>query len=62
MPIDYTGCSSGIQEYVQQLHDTDAAAREARVNGASALLDPFHITVDLDCEDAPPPPDEDSED
>jgi hypothetical protein len=55
LPMDYTGCSAGIQEYAQQLHNADAAAREARVNAASAALDPFHVSVDLDCVDAAPP-------
>jgi hypothetical protein len=55
LPIDYTGCSAGIQEYAQHLHEADAAAREARVNAASAALDPFHVSVDMDCVDASPP-------
>ena len=54
LPIDYTGCSDGIQEFVQNLHDQNAASREATVVAASDALDPFHITVDLDCEDNPP--------
>jgi hypothetical protein len=51
LPIDYTGCSAGIQEYVQGLHDANAVSRRATVQAASDALDPFHISVDLDCED-----------
>ncbi len=53
LPIDYTGCSAGINDYVQQLHDADAATRRAAAEAASAALDPFHVSVDMDCEDEP---------
>ncbi|NHF58036.1 DUF4157 domain-containing protein [Flavobacteriaceae bacterium TP-CH-4] len=53
LPINYTGCSAGIQEYVQGLHDADAATRRASAQAASDALDPFHVSVDLDCEDEP---------
>ncbi|MBG6132800.1 hypothetical protein IWQ47_004370 [Aquimarina sp. EL_43] len=55
LPIDYTGCSAGIQEYVENLHYINAASREARVQAASDALDPFHVAVDLDCEDESTP-------
>ncbi|MBT8184471.1 MAG: hypothetical protein KJN76_06505, partial [Eudoraea sp.] len=51
LPINYTGCSAGIQEYVQGLHDANAAARRTSVQAASDALDPFHVSVDMDCED-----------
>ncbi len=60
LPIDYTGCSAGIQEYVQQLHDENAMARRASAQAASDALDPFHVTVDMDCEDEPPADSSDS--
>ncbi|QCX00969.1 DUF4157 domain-containing protein [Aggregatimonas sangjinii] len=53
LSIDYTGPSSGIEAYVQQLHDTDEAARRAASNAASTALDPFHVNIDLDCEEEP---------
>jgi len=49
--IDYTGCSDGIEGYVQGLHDANEAARQAAAQSASDTLDPFHVLVDLDCED-----------
>ncbi|MCK8521389.1 DUF4157 domain-containing protein [Aquimarina sp. D1M17] len=58
LPIDYTGCSAGIQDYVQGLHEANAASRQAAAQAASDALDPFHVMVDMDCEDesssAPP--------
>ncbi|WP_299885373.1 DUF4157 domain-containing protein [uncultured Lacinutrix sp.] len=58
LAIDYTGCSAGIQEFVQQLHETNEVARKSSAQSASDALDPFHISVDMDCEDqtsaAPP--------
>jgi hypothetical protein len=51
LAINYTGCSAGITDYVQQLHDANAAARRAVAQAASDALDPFHISVDLDCEE-----------
>lgn len=53
LPIDYTGCSAGIAEYVQQLHDANALTRRTQAQNASDALDPFHVSVDLDCEDQP---------
>lgn len=61
LPIDYTGCSAGIQEHVQQLHEANASARQAAAQQASDALDPFHISVDMDCEDAAPDQNADSE-
>ena len=53
LPIDYTGCSDGIQKYVKQLHDADAAERRAAIVAASDAIDPFYVDVDLDCEEPP---------
>ena len=53
LPINYTGPSSGISAYLQDLHDTNELARRTAVNAASAALDPFHVPIDLDCEDEP---------
>lgn len=58
LPIDYTGPSTGIDAYAQQLHNVNEAARRAAANAASAALDPFNVNIDLECEDesaaAPP--------
>ncbi|MBR9998842.1 MAG: DUF4157 domain-containing protein [Cyclobacteriaceae bacterium] len=54
LPIDYTGCSAGIEDYVQQLHDDNERSRRAVAQSASDALDPFHVSVDMDCEDEPP--------
>ncbi len=51
LSIDYTGPSTGIEAYVQQLHNADEQARMAAANAASAALDPFHVPVDLECEE-----------
>ncbi|HVY71235.1 MAG TPA: DUF4157 domain-containing protein [Verrucomicrobiae bacterium] len=55
LPINYTGCKSGLEKAVQAIHDTHAAAREAAARAKSAALDPFVVSVNLDCVDAPPP-------
>lgn len=59
LPVNYTGCSAGFEEYVQQLHDTNATQRQAAAQAASDALDPFHFTVDLDCEEDTAVPDDD---
>ncbi len=56
LALNYTGCSTGFQDYVQQLHNTNEMARRAIAQNASDALDPFHIEVDLDCEDQAPVP------
>lgn len=63
LPINYKGCSAGIADHVQELHDTHAAARRAAAQAASDALDPFHISVDLNCEEevAPAPTSEEGE-
>ncbi len=54
LPINYTGCKAGLADFVQVMHDADGAARESAARAKSAALDPFHISVNLDCEDEPP--------
>jgi len=54
LPINYKGCKEGLADFVQAMHDKDAAAREATARAKSAALDPFHVNVDLDCEEPPP--------
>lgn len=61
LPIDYTGCSSGIHGYVEQLHHEHAMARMAAAQSASDALDPFHVMVDMDCEDPQADPPENTE-
>ncbi len=55
LPINYKGCKEGLADFVQAMHDKDAAAREATARAKSAALDPFHVNVDLDCEEPAPP-------
>ena len=59
LPIDYRGCSVNFEAYITQLHETHEAARQEAAKAASRALDPFHVNVDLDCEDPQPAPDED---
>ena len=54
LPINFTGCKADLAAHVQSIHDADAAAREATARRKSAALDPFHVNVDLDCQDEPP--------
>lgn len=54
-PFDFKVCSAEeANERLQEIHDTDAATREANAQALSDALDPFHFDVDLDCEDEPP--------
>lgn len=53
LPINYTGCKSGLADHVQAMHDADAAARESAARAQSAALDPFNVSVNLDCEEPP---------
>ncbi|WP_149304097.1 eCIS core domain-containing protein [Pareuzebyella sediminis] len=53
LTIDYTGPSAGIEAHVQHMHDAHEQARMAAANAESAALDPFHVEVDLECEDSP---------
>ena len=54
LPINYTGCKSGLADHVQAMHEADATARESAARAQSAALDPFNVSVNLDCEDEPP--------
>src|SRR5262249_11707979 len=54
LPIHYTGCRSGLESYVQGMHEADAAAREGAARTKSSALDPFNVFVDLDCDDPLP--------
>jgi hypothetical protein len=55
LPINFTGCKADLAAHVQSMHDADAAAREAAARRKSAALDPFDVSVDLDCQDEQPP-------
>ncbi|MCB2206163.1 DUF4157 domain-containing protein [bacterium] len=51
LPINYTGCKTGLEAHVQAMHDANAAARETAAKKKSDALDPFNVPIDLDCED-----------
>ena len=53
VPINFTGCKADLAAYVQGLHDQDASTRQQAVQANSDALDPFHVMIDLDCEDPP---------
>ena len=55
LPINYKGCKSGIEPYLQNLNDVDGEARKASVSAKSKALDPFFVNVDMDCEEPEPP-------
>lgn len=61
LPVNYTGCSAGFEEYVQELHEINATQRQAAAQAASDALDPFHFTVDLDCGEDTTVPGDDAE-
>lgn len=54
LPINFNGCKADLAAHVQAMHDAHAVARENAARGKSAALDPFHVSVNLDCEDEPP--------
>jgi hypothetical protein len=51
LPINYTGCKAGLQDYLQGLNDADGIPRRDAAKAKSAKLDPFYVNVDLDCKD-----------
>jgi Domain of unknown function (DUF4157) len=53
LPINFTGCKADLQTYVQDIHDKHAANREVASQAKSDALDPFHINIDLNCEEPP---------
>jgi hypothetical protein len=54
LPINFNGCKADLNAHVQAMHDAHAVARESAARAKSAALDPFHVSVNLDCEDEPP--------
>lgn len=55
LPITYTGCKDGLQQYLQDLNDADGIKRKAAAKAKSDALDPFFVNVDLDCVEPAPP-------
>jgi hypothetical protein len=56
-PFDLTLRRSEFNSTIQSMFDKQESARRAAAQAASDALDPFHIDVDLDCEE---PPEDDS--
>lgn len=52
-PFDVTVCRSEVDSTVQDIFDRQDSARQDSARAASAALDPFSFTVDLDCDDEP---------
>ncbi|MEO5889866.1 MAG: DUF4157 domain-containing protein [Ferruginibacter sp.] len=50
-PYKYMGCRSGLDSYLQSLHDGINAQRQSSANTLSNALDPFNATVSCDCKD-----------
>ena len=50
-PFDLTVCRSAITPEVRALFEAERSARQRAAQAASDALDPFHVDVDLDCED-----------
>lgn len=53
LPINFTGCKADLHAHVQAMHDADNEARKTAARAKSDALDPFHVPIDLDCEDKP---------
>ncbi len=49
-PFTYTGCKSGLQAFVQSIHDGIDARRSASANAASDALDPFVRSIPCNCD------------
>ena len=52
--FDVTGCGAedlrtALQEHLQEMHDTEASARQQAAQSLSDAIDPFEREVDLDC-------------
>ncbi|THU40584.1 DUF4157 domain-containing protein [Niastella caeni] len=50
-PYSYTGCASGLDAHLQQIHDNIEVTRRASSDALSAALDPFNVPIPCDCPD-----------
>jgi hypothetical protein len=50
----YTGCTSGLQAYIQSQHDAIEVPRRAASDALSAALDPFNVPIPCNCPDPAP--------
>ena len=50
-PYNYTGCVSGLDANLQQIHDNIEATRRANADALSAALDPFNPAIPCNCPD-----------
>lgn len=59
-PFQLTACADAVDgardTQAQEMFDAEELGRRDAANARSAALDPFMITVDLDCTDPPPGP------
>ncbi len=51
IPFDLKICKEDLDSEMQALFDAEDIPRQAAANAKSDLLDPFHVDIDLDCED-----------
>ncbi len=49
-PYEYTGCQSGLEGYLQSIHDNIESQRAAAANASSDALDPFTRPIPCNCE------------
>lgn len=54
LPINYKGCESGYDSYLEGLAETEFERRKGIADARSAKLDPYVVDVDLCCKDAAP--------
>ncbi len=54
LPINYKGCESGYDSYLEGLAETEFERRKGIADAKSAKLDPYVVDVDLCCKDAAP--------
>lgn len=54
-PFDITGCAGTLDAAVEAMANAEEAPRRAAATALSDALDPFFITINLDCEDEAPP-------
>jgi hypothetical protein len=54
-PFDLTLRRSDFDAAIRQMFTAEERARRAAAQAASDALDPFHVDVDLNCEDRPAP-------
>ncbi len=50
-PYNYTGCASGISDYITGIHNGIEATRRSSADAASAALDPFNVPIPCNCPD-----------